>query len=48
MPLKFTEILPHKASLCVALTFMVVGKGLTGKDMETAVREMVVVYRVKA
>jgi hypothetical protein len=44
----FMDILSHKAPLCTALNVMVVGKGLTGKDMERTVREMIVALTVKA
>jgi len=42
------EILSHKGPVCIALNFMVVGKGLAGKDMERTVREMIVAFTVKA
>jgi hypothetical protein len=47
MLLMFTEILSHKAPLCIAINFMVVGKGLAGKDMERTVREMIVAFKLK-
>ena len=48
MLLVFTEILSHKAPLCIALNFKVARKGLTGEDMEGAVREMMVAFTSKA
>jgi len=48
MLLVFTEILSRKAPLCIALSFLVAGKGLTGRDMERAVREMIVAFTLKA
>ena len=48
MLLVFTEILSHTVLLCIALNFMVVGKGLTGKDMERTVRELIVAFTLKA
>ena len=48
MLLMFTEILSHKAPLCIALHSTAVGKGLTGKDMERAVREVIVAFTLKA
>ena len=46
MLLSQTEILSNE-TVCIVLNFMVVGKGLTGKDLERMIHDMIVTFTLK-